>query len=103
CDALDAADGDASLRLRLVHTPDRFAAACAAGEHLVLAGHNHGGQVCCPGVGPLLCPSRHGVRYAAGTFRRGGTVMHVGRGTGSLFPLRYACPPELAFITLVTR
>ncbi|MEN0110151.1 MAG: metallophosphoesterase, partial [Planctomycetota bacterium] len=46
CDALDAADGDASLRLRLVHTPDRFAAACAAGEHLVLAGHNHGGQVC---------------------------------------------------------
>ncbi|MEQ8848543.1 metallophosphoesterase [Botrimarina sp.] len=89
-----------ALRLALVHTPDRFAWACRSGVDLALAGHNHGGQVCFPLIGPLLCPSRHGVRYAAGTFRVGGTVMHVGRGTGSLFPIRWNCPPELSLITL---
>jgi predicted MPP superfamily phosphohydrolase len=92
--------GDEPLVLCLAHTPDRFGWAVRQGVDLVLAGHNHGGQVCIPPIGPLLCPSVHGVRYAAGTFRRGRTVMHVGRGSGSLFPLRYACPPEVALITL---
>jgi hypothetical protein len=92
--------GDEPLTLCLAHTPDRFAWAIERGVDLVLAGHNHGGQVCLPGGGALLCPSRHGVRYAAGTFRHGRTVMHVGRGSGSLFPLRYGCPPEVALITL---
>jgi predicted MPP superfamily phosphohydrolase len=93
--------GDESLVFCLAHTPDRFGWAVKQGIDLVLAGHNHGGQVCFPPFGPLLCPSVHGVRYAAGTFRRGRTVMHVGRGSGSLFPLRYACPPEVALVTLV--
>lgn len=92
--------GDEGLTVCLAHTPDRFAWATAHGIDLVLAGHNHGGQVCLPAVGALLCPSRHGVRYAAGAFRRGRTVMHVGRGSGSLFPLRYGCPPEVALLTL---
>ncbi|MEO1495709.1 MAG: metallophosphoesterase [Planctomycetota bacterium] len=91
---------DAPLHLRLAHTPDRFAAARRDGVDLMFAGHCHGGQVCFPVLGPLLCPSRHGVRYAAGTFRADGTVMHASRGTGSLFPLRYACPPELGLFTL---
>lgn len=93
-------DADDDLRLALVHTPDRFAWARSSGVDLTLAGHNHGGQVCFPVLGPLLCPSRHGVRYASGTFRAGRAVMHVGRGTGSLFPIRWNCPPELTLITL---
>lgn len=93
--------GAEELVLCLAHTPDRFGWAVERGVDLMLAGHNHGGQVCFPPIGPLLCPSRHGVRYAAGTFRRGRTVLHVGRGSGSLFPLRYACPPEVALLTLV--
>lgn len=84
----------------LAHTPDRFGWAVRRRIDLVLAGHTHGGQVCFPVLGPLLCPSRHGVRYASGTFRRRETVMHVGRGSGSLFPLRYGCPPEVALLTL---
>ena len=92
--------GDEPFSIALVHTPDRFGWAARRGIDFVLAGHNHGGQVCFPGLGPLLCPSRHGVRYASGTFRRGRTVMHVGRGTGSLFPLRFRCPPELGVFTL---
>lgn len=92
-------DGE-GVTLCLAHTPDRFGWAIGNDVDLMLAGHNHGGQVCFPLLGPLLCPSRHGVRYAAGTFRSGQTVMHAGRGTGSLFPLRYLCPPEAALITL---
>lgn len=84
----------------LAHTPDRLGWAVQQGVDFTLAGHTHGGQVCFPLLGPLLCPSRHGVRYASGTFRRNGTVMHVGRGSGSLFPLRYRCPPEVALLTL---
>lgn len=92
-------DPDA-FTLCLAHTPDRFGWAIQNRVDLVLAGHTHGGQVCFPVLGPLLCPSRHSVRYASGTFRRGPTVMHVSRGTGSLFPLRYNCPPEVALLTL---
>lgn len=89
-----------SLILALIHSPDRFDWAVANDVQLVLAGHNHGGQVCFPLIGPLLCPSKHGVRYAAGSFRRGKTAMHVSRGTSSLFPIRFLCPPELGLITL---
>jgi predicted MPP superfamily phosphohydrolase len=40
------------------------------------------------------------VRYAAGAFRAGNTVMHVSRGTSCLTPLRYNCPPEIALLVL---
>lgn len=86
--------------LALVHTPDRFGWAVEHGVDMVLAGHTHGGQVCFPLFGPLLCPSKHGVRYASGVFHHEGTTMHVSRGTGALFPLRYNCPPELGLLTL---
>lgn len=99
-DRSPTAPADARFVLKLAHSPDRFGAAYAEGVDLMLAGHCHGGQVCFPIIGPLLCPSQHGVRYAKGTFRRGRTVMHASRGTGSLFPLRYACPPELGLFTL---
>ena len=102
-------EGEASLENRdgftlcLAHTPDRIVWAQEHGVDLVLAGHCHGGQVCFPLIGPLLCPSMHGIRYAAGSFRRGRTSMHVSRGAGSLFPLRYLCPPEIGLITLKCR
>jgi pilus assembly protein CpaF len=54
------------LRILLAHTPDEFAWARAHDFHLVLAGHNHGGQVCVPLLGAVLVPSRHGTRYASG-------------------------------------
>ena len=66
----------------------------------MLAGHNHGGQVRLPLVGAILAPSLSGTRYACGTFRRGNTVLHVSRGTGSLTPFRWNCPPEIALLVL---
>lgn len=95
--------GDGSpvdLTVALVHGPDQFRWAERNGIDLVLAGHNHGGQVCLPLLGPVVTPSVHGTRYAGGSFRRGRTTMHVSRGLGSLAPLRYFCPPELAVVTL---
>jgi predicted MPP superfamily phosphohydrolase len=88
------------LRVTLAHSPDQFNWAQANDVDLVLAGHNHGGQVCLPVVGAILAPSKHGVRYAAGAFRSGNTVLHVSRGTASHTPLRINCPPEVAVLVL---
>jgi uncharacterized protein len=88
------------LRILLAHSPDEFAWAQAREVDLVLADHLHGGQVRLPMFGAILAPSRYGVRYALGVFTAGSTVMHVSRGTGSLTPLRYNCPPEISLLTL---
>jgi predicted MPP superfamily phosphohydrolase len=88
------------LRIVLAHSPDRFRWAQANDVDLMLAGHNHGGQVRLPFFGPILAPSLHGVRYAAGAFRNGNTILHVSRGTASLTPLRWNCPPEIAVLVL---
>jgi uncharacterized protein len=89
-----------TTRVLLAHTPDQFAWAKEHDFDLILAGHNHGGQVCVPLVGAILVPSLHGTRYAAGTFAERNTVLHVSRGTASLSPLRYNCPPEIAILVL---
>jgi predicted MPP superfamily phosphohydrolase len=88
------------LRVVLAHTPDQFAWAEARDVDLILAGHNHGGQVCLPLVGAILAPSLHGVRYAGGAYHRGNTVLHVSHGTSCLTPIRWNCPPEIAVLTL---
>jgi hypothetical protein len=88
------------LRILLAHGPDQFAWAQERDFDLMLAGHNHGGQVRLPLLGPILAPSRSGVRYASGVFQAGSTVMHVSRGTSSKTPVRWNCPPEVALLVL---
>lgn len=88
------------LKILLSHSPDQLAWARAHGFDLMLAGHTHGGQVCFPLIGPVLCPSWHGVKYAAGFFDAPPTMMHVSRGTGSHFPMRWNCPPEITKLVL---
>ncbi len=89
------------FRLLLAHSPDEFAWAARCGFHLVLAGHVHGGQIRLPVLGPVVAPSRYGVKYAtAGVYRRGNTVMHVSRGLSGKCPLRWRCPPELTCLVL---
>jgi predicted MPP superfamily phosphohydrolase len=87
-------------RILLAHSPDQFAWAQRNNIDLMLAGHLHGGQVRFPVLGAITSPSAHGVRYAAGLFRSGNTVMHVSRGVGALTPIRINCPPELATLVL---
>lgn len=95
----DRAAGRA-MRILLAHSPDQFGWAQANGVDLMLAGHLHGGQVRLPLLGAITSPSIHGVRYAAGVFTAGDTVLHVSRGVGSLTPLRFDCPPEIAVLVL---
>jgi predicted MPP superfamily phosphohydrolase len=98
CPAHDAAG--LPVRVVLAHSPDRFRWAQEQDVDLILAGHNHGGQVNLPLLGAVLVPSKHGVRYASGAFRSGNTVMHVSRGTACLTPIRYFCPAEIAILVL---
>lgn len=72
----------------------------AADFDLMLAGHLHGGQFCIPLIGPMLLPSRKGVKFASGTFYTRPTIMHVSRGISAELPLRLNCEPELAQLVL---
>jgi uncharacterized protein len=91
---------DDVFRILLAHTPDLFSWAQRQQFDLMLAGHNHGGQICLPLLGPLVSPSKYGVRYAAGIFRSGPTLLHVGRGISGEHLLRWNCPPELTLLVL---
>ncbi|MGQ9564009.1 MAG: metallophosphoesterase [Thermogutta sp.] len=93
-------DGRTPLRLLLAHTPDQFAWAVRHQVDLMLAGHTHGGQICLPGLGPIIAPSARGVRYAHGLHYRQPTAMYVTRGLAGEFPVRYFCSPELTRIIL---
>ena len=89
-----------TLSIALAHTPDEYGWAREEGFDLMLAGHLHGGQIRIPLIGPVLSPSRFGVRYCGGTFYRAPTVLHVSRGISGMMPLRFNCLPELSKLVL---
>ncbi len=95
-----AALPDAVVRILLAHTPDQLGWARAERFDVMLAGHTHGGQIRFPLVGPVLCPSWHGTKYASGFYDEPPTLLHVSRGTASLLPLRLNCPPEITKLVL---
>ena len=92
--------GDAVVLLS--HTPDNAPAAARNGASLILSGHNHGGQICLPLLGPMIVPSRYGLRYAGGVYRVGADgVLNVSRGIGaSSGKIRVLCRPEVCLLTL---
>ncbi|NOZ77589.1 MAG: metallophosphoesterase [Acidobacteria bacterium] len=90
-----------SFRICLLHQPRAWHDALAAGAHLTLAGHTHGGQI--------ALPSRHvnmarlQTRYIAGPYRRDDAFLYVSRGIGvGALPIRVGAPPEIDLITLRT-
>lgn len=91
---------DTAFTILLSHTPDRIQTARAAHVDLMLAGHNHGGQVRFPLFGPLYSPSLYGCRYASGVFWEAPTLLHVSRGLGGRHPLRLNCAPEVTRLVL---
>jgi predicted MPP superfamily phosphohydrolase len=84
----------------LAHTPDQIVWSRQQGFDLMLAGHTHGGQIRLPLIGPVISPSRYGVKYAGGLFDEPPTLMHVSRGLSALHPLRFRCPPEITLLEL---
>lgn len=89
-----------SLRLLLAHSPDQLPWARANAFDLMLAGHNHGGHIQLPLIGPVFAPSRYGVFYACGTFHCEPTLLHVSRGVSGHLPFRWNCRPEMVKLTL---
>lgn len=91
---------DDIFRLLLSHTPDNLSWARRQHVDLMLAGHNHGGQVVLPGIGPVYSPSVHGCRFSSGVFCSDPTVLFVGRGLSGKHPLRIGATPEVSRIVL---
>lgn len=89
-----------AFRLLLSHTPDNLSWACRQRVDLVLAGHNHGGQVSIPGIGPVYSPSLYGCRHSGGLFKQKSTVLFVNRGISGRHPLRFGARPEVARLIL---
>ncbi len=90
-----------SFRVCLIHQPRAWQEAVAAGAHVTLSGHTHGGQI--------AIPSRHvnmarlQTRYIAGAYRRDDAFLYVSRGVGvGALPIRVGAPPEIDLITLRT-
>jgi predicted MPP superfamily phosphohydrolase len=87
------------FRICLCHQPQGWRAARAAGAHVMLAGHTHGGQIAFPTRN--LNVARLTTRYIAGPYTRDGATLYVSRGIGvGAVPLRVGSPPELDVITL---
>jgi predicted MPP superfamily phosphohydrolase len=90
-----------AFRICLCHQPQGWNAARAAGAHLTLSGHTHGGQIALPTRN--LNVARLTTRYVAGPYRHLDTRLYVSRGIGvGAVPLRVGAPPELDVITLRT-
>jgi uncharacterized protein len=90
----------ADFRLLLSHSPDLFYRAQDWNVDLMLSGHNHGGQIRLPLVGPVFMPSRYSRRFDRGFFRQGQTLMYVSEGVAGKHPVRYGCPPEVTRFVL---
>jgi predicted MPP superfamily phosphohydrolase len=90
--------GAAPASILLAHNPSRLKEAAALSIPLVLSGHTHGGQIVLPGLGAVAARQ---FPIVAGEGVRGGTVVFVSRGVGTVYvPIRVNCPPEVAILTL---
>lgn len=90
---------DGELGLLLTHTPDNIYSLSRLGLTAIFAGHYHGGQICLPGLGSLVVPSRYGRRFDHGHFVMNGTHLFVTAGVGSAEPpMRIYCQPDVFIV-----
>ena len=89
-----------SPKILMAHSPEIFEEATDSGVDLVLAGHNHGGQVFLVRYLAKLGPMDPALEYLEGFYQKGKTLMYVSRGVGTSFiPFRLGVKPEIAFFT----
>ncbi len=90
-----------SYRICLSHQPQSWHRVVAAGAHLTLSGHTHGGQIAL--TGRYLNAARFSTRYIAGPYRREESFLYVSRGVGvGAVPVRVGAPPEIDLLTLAS-
>jgi predicted MPP superfamily phosphohydrolase len=95
--AVRDAPADAEVRILLAHQPRSAPAAAAAGFHLQLSGHTHGGQFWPWNYFvPLQQP------FTAGLHRLRQLWVYVSRGTGYWGPpKRFGSPSEITLLRLI--
>lgn len=88
--------------LALVHEPDYFDSMAAQRDILLqLSGHTHGGQCRVPLLNFAPRSVKLGKKYNYGSYSNGDSKLFVTRGIGTVgVRVRFACPPELAVLTL---
>lgn len=103
-------DNKPHLRVAVIHAPyqrvlDHFT---QDGADLLLAGHTHGGQICIPGYGAIIANCDLPTWRAKGLhdWESNGHTTPVnvsgGIGTSRFAPVRIACRPEAALLTLTS-
>ena len=88
--------------IALVHEPDFFDTMATRRDiQLQLSGHTHGGQCRVPVIGYAPQKVNFGRKYNYGHYTHGDSNLFVTRGVGTVgIRVRFACPPELAILTL---
>ena len=88
--------------LALMHEPDYFDDMTARRDIMLqVSGHTHGGQCRVPVTGYAPAKVKYGEKYIYGHHAIGNSNLFVTRGIGtSGLRVRFACPPELAILTL---
>lgn len=92
--------GGATTRIVLSHNPDTKEFLKFYPWDLLLCGHTHGGQVVLPFLGAPWAPVRD-KRFLAGMYAWDNRWIHITRGVGNAFGVRFNCPPEVSLITLL--
>ena len=66
---------------------------------LMLCGHTHGGQIGVPGLAEWLAPVRDKT-HLEGSQNREGRLIHITRGVGSLYGVRFWCRPQVSLLVV---
>jgi hypothetical protein len=65
----------------------------------MLCGHTHGGQVGLPGVAEWLAPVSD-TSHIEGLRERAGRLVHISRGVGNLYGVRFLCRPQVSLLVV---
>lgn len=95
----DASESD--FVILAAHNPDIAEEIKTNEIDLVLAGHNHGGQVTFFGLWAPYIPSDYGAKYLKGTVKTPYTTVLISNGVGNSFlPIRFFARPQINIIVL---
>jgi uncharacterized protein len=86
-------------RVILSHNPDSKSALLPHDWDLLLSGHTHGGQIGIPFLARRFAPVQD-KRFINGLHRWENRWLHVSKGVGCLFGVRFNCRPEISLLTL---
>ncbi len=98
CLALRRGPGREPLaHLLLNHNPDARIAAMPYHWDLMLCGHTHGGQIGLPGLAEWVAPVDD-KSHIEGLRERDGRLIHISRGVGNLYGVRFWCRPQVSLL-----